>query len=561
MANIIPKLTDTQIDKIRSIAEQKVYKALDTQIPDNWLVIHSLEFVMTTSSQYNSHGDREADFVIFAPEYGILVIEVKGGGISYNNQIPQWYSTDKNQIRHEIKNPLQQAKNVKYEIRRHMKKELPNKRLLIEYGALFPDISDANILVNPSAPIDIMGIRENLNDLKSWIISVFNYWSGREPIFDPLGVMGLNVVKRIYGNEVSIQPSLALLIEDEIEKQIILTNRQKNILRQLKRRKEAIIEGGAGTGKTVLALDHAQTLAKQGLKVLFLCYNEKLGNVLKEKSQGIDNLHSMNFHEFCSWRIRQVKNDTNRDLLKESEINYPNENKFDVLMPDALIESYDIAPITYDVIIIDEGQDFKDEYWLAIEELRDRNTDTKLYIFQDGNQAIYASTDELPINNEPLFLFDNCRNTDPIHNLAYKYYDGVEVASSGIKGKETQFIIENSLEKQAEIIDKKIAQFINEEGIKPNDVAVIVMDNFYKAEELLKNTRNKKLWAFKEFSPKTKVLVETAKRFKGLESNIIFLWILDSSQMDEKLLYVSISRARFRLFIVGDEDVQKINYE
>jgi len=157
-----------------------------------------------------------------------------------------------------------------------------------------------------------------------------------------------------------------------------------------------------------------------------------------------------------------------------------------------------------------------------------------------------------------LFLFDNCRNTDPIHNLAYKYYDGLEVASSGIKGKETQFIIENSLEKQAEIIDKKIAQFINEEGIKPNDVAVIVMDNFYKAEELLKNTRNKKLWAFKEFSPKTKVLVETAKRFKGLESNIIFLWILDSSQMNDKLLYVSISRARFRLFIVGDENIESI---
>ena len=242
MANIIPRLTDSQISQIRSKAEQKVYKVLDTQLPENWLVIHSLEFVMTTSSQYNSHGDREADFVIFAPEYGVLVIEVKGGGISYNNQIAQWYSTDKNQIQHKIKNPLKQAKDVKYEIQRHLKKELPNKRLLIEYGALFPNIDNANTLVNPSAPIELMGTRENLNDLKSWIISVFNYWSGKEPIFDQLETMGLNVVKRIYGNEVSIQPSLALLIEDEIEKQIILTNRQKDILRQLKRRKEAIIE-------------------------------------------------------------------------------------------------------------------------------------------------------------------------------------------------------------------------------------------------------------------------------------------------------------------------------
>ena len=556
MANIIPKLTDAQISKIEPKSEQKVYKALYEQLPNDWLVVHSLEFIKQTS-KHNSHGDREADFVIFAPKYGVLVIEVKGGGIEYDEQIRQWYSIDRYKKRHEIKNPLGQAKDAKYEIRNHLAQR-GKRNILIAHGALFPDISNVNVLSNPSISNEILGGSDKLIDLKTWIISIFDYWGGEQPNYNPLKISGINIANQLYGKQVTIQPSLASRIEEEIEQQIILTNQQKAILRQLKRRKEAIIEGGAGTGKTVLALDHAQILAKQGLKVLLLCYNEKLGNVLKEKSQGIDNLHSMNFHEFCSWRIRQVENNTNRDLLKESEINYPNEDKFDVLMPDALIESYDIAPITYDVIIIDEGQDFKDEYWLAIEELRDRNTDTKLYIFQDGNQAIYASTDELPINNEPLFLFDNCRNTDPIHNLAYKYYDGLEVASSGIKGKETQFIIENSLEKQAEIIDKKIAQFINEEGIKPNDVAVIVMDNFYKAEELLKNTRNKKLWAFKEFSPKTKVLVETAKRFKGLESNIIFLWILDSSQMDEKLLYVSISRARFRLFIVGDENIESI---
>jgi len=558
MANIIPRLTDTQINKIRSTAEQEVYKALDVQIPNNWLIIYSLEFVMTTSSHYNSHGDREADFVIFAPEYGVLVIEVKGGGISYNNQMPQWYSTDIDKNRHEIKNPLKQAKDVKYEIQRHLKKELPNKQLLISHSALFPDIDNAIRLVNPSAPIELMGTRKNLNDLKSWIISVFDYWSGKEPIFDPLENMGLNVVKRIYGNEVSIQPSLSLLIEDEEAKQIILTKQQKIILRQLRTRKEAIIEGGAGTGKTLLALDHAKNLAKEGLSILFLCYNEKLGEFLKRESNSIENLDSMNFHEFCSWRILQVKDDTGRDLEEESRNDYPTGNKFDILMPNALINSYEIAPIQYDVIIIDEGQDFKNEYWFAIEMLKDMQEDTKLYIFKDGNQAIYTNNCELPITPESLNLFDNCRNTDPIHNLAYKYYNGIEVSSSGIEGKETPFIIDSSIEKQAILIDKKVAQLINEEGIKPKEIAVIVMSDFYKAEELLRKSRNKKFWAFKEFSPQDKVLVETARRFKGLESNIIFLWILDSSNMSDKMLYVSISRARFRLFIVGDEGIESI---
>lgn len=556
MANVIPKLTHTQISKIEPKSEQKVYKALYEQLPDSWLVVHSLEFVKKTS-QYNSHGDREADFVIFAPEYGVLVIEVKGGGVECDGQTRQWYSIDKYQNKHEIKNPLSQAKDAKYEIRNHLE-QMGKRNILIAHGALFPDISNISAVSNPAIPHSILGGSDKLIDLKTWIISIFKYWSGEQPNYNPLEASGVNIASQIYGKQVTIQQSLASKIETEIEQQIILTNQQKSILRQLRKRKEAIIEGGAGTGKTVLALDHAQTLAKQGLKVLLLCYNEKLGNKLKEKSQGIENLHPMSFHQFCNWRIKQVENDTNRKLLEESAINYPNEDKFNVLMPDALINSYDLSPITYDVIIIDEGQDFKDEYWLAIEELRDSNNDTKLYIFQDGNQAIYASADELPINSEPLFLFDNCRNTEPIHQLAYQYYQGEEIEAPKIDGEPTQYIVKGSLEQQAFEIDKKVAELIHREDIKSKDIAVIVLDSFNTAQELLEKTKNSKIWAFKEFFPQSKVLVETAKRFKGLESKIIFLWILDSSNMSERMLYVSISRARFRLWIVGDDDIKKI---
>jgi DNA helicase IV len=139
--------------------------------------------------------------------------------------------------------------------------------------------------------------------------------------------------------------------------------------------------------------------------------------------------------------------------------------------------------------------------------------------------------------------------------LAYQYYQGEEIEAPNIDGEATQYIVKGSLEQQALEIDKKVAELIHKEDIKPKDIAVIVMDNFNTAQELLEKTKNSKIWAFKEFSPQSKVLVETAKRFKGLESKIIFLWVLDSSNMSEKMLYVSISRARFRLWIVGDEKV------
>jgi hypothetical protein len=559
MANIIPVLSDLQIEKIPSRAEQKVYKSLAEQLPNDCLIVHSLEFIKQTS-KFKSHGDREADFVIFSPRYGVLVVEVKGGGIEYDKSIDQWYSIDRKSNKHEIKNPARQAKDAKYEIRNHLQYRLGNKNILLAHAVMFPDIENAASLISPDMPINIIGTNKSIINLEKWITEVFDYWAGEQPVHDTLGKNGIKVAEQIYGKQVSIRPSLRSAIEEEIQKQIELTNQQKNILRQLKRRKNAVIEGGAGTGKTVLALDQAQTLAVQGLKVLFLCYNQKLGNALKVKSQHIENLHSMSFHEFCSWRNRQVKSNTGRDLIEESEISYPGEDLYDVLMPDALINSYDLAPIQYDVILIDEGQDFKPEYWLAIEMLQDQHEDTKLFIFQDCNQAIYTNSNDPPIDCEPLFLFDNCRNTKYIHNSAYQYYKGTEVDAPDLEGEPVQLIEKDSLELQAKEIDNKISRLINTENIDPEDIAVIVMGQFHEARLLLENTKNSHLWAYKEFSPASKVLVETEKRFKGLESKIIFLWILDEESISDKLLYVSISRARFRLWVIGTIPIiQKTN--
>ena len=455
MANIIPVLSADQIKAIPSSAEQKIYKALAEQLPNDCLIVHSLEFIKQTS-RFKSHGDREADFVIFSPRFGVLVVEVKGGGIEYDNSTDQWYSIDQKNNKHEIKNPIRQAKSAKYEIRSHLQQRLGSKKLLFAHAVMFPDIENSSPLVSPNMPINIIGDNRHIIDLNNWVTDIFHYWMGEQPVNDALGENGVKVAEQIYGKQVSIRPSLRSALEKEVQKQIELTNQQKNILRQLKRRREALIEGGAGTGKTVLALDHAQTLAEQGLKVLFLCYNQKLGNELKIKSQHIDNLHSMSFHEFCSWRIRQVKHNTKRDLIEESQHAYPEDDLYDVLIPDALINSYELAPIQYDVIIIDEGQDFKPEYWFAIEMLRDNYEDTKLYIFQDSNQAIYTNSNDLPIDCEPLFLFDNCRNTKYIHKYAYQYYQGIEVNIPDLEGEPVRLIEKASLELQAKEIDNTI---------------------------------------------------------------------------------------------------------
>ena len=158
MANIIPILSEKQISEIPSRAEQKVYKSLEGQLSNDCLVIHSLEFIKQTS-KYKGHGDREADFVIFSPRLGVLVVEVKGGGIEYDKSIRKWYSIDRNNKKYEIKNPAQQAKDAKYEIRSHLKQKMGHKNILFAHAVLFPDIDNATPLSSPDIPINIIGTK------------------------------------------------------------------------------------------------------------------------------------------------------------------------------------------------------------------------------------------------------------------------------------------------------------------------------------------------------------------------------------------------------------------
>lgn len=552
-AELLPHLSEHDILDIPSAAEQEVYRALRDQLPSTWLVIHSLEFIKETKTK--KHSDREADFVIFAPEFGILVVEVKGGGVEYVKKFDKWYSIDRHGEKHEIKNPVRQAKEAKYEIARHMSNRLGKKQLLLAHAALFPDVYNVSQLASVDIPPEIIGGSKSLDSLENWIQSVFSFWAGNGPSYKALGSIGINAAKSVFGKSVSVNASLKTAIEKETKRQIELTKQQKTILRQLKRRKSALIEGGAGTGKTVLALDHAVSLASSGRKVLFLCYNQNLANSIKKKVLGVESLHAMSFHEFCSWRTRQAKRDTGRDLLAESKVNNQDANLYNVLMPDALINSYSVSPVLYDSIIIDEGQDFKDEYWLAVELLLDGNPEANFYVFQDCNQAIYTKCDFIPISSEPLYLFDNCRNTKEIHRFAYRYYRGLETEESDIDGEPVKFVWQPTIEQQASAIGSLVHKLIRQDSIEPEEIVLTVEGAFETAKNMLIRECKNINWSFKNADVPGSVLVETAKRFKGMESKLLIFWILDDSYLSDSLIYVATSRARLRLWVVCNEPV------
>jgi Uncharacterized conserved protein (DUF2075) len=109
-----------------------------------------------------------------------------------------------------------------------------------------------------------------------------------------------------------------------------MTRQQTRLLRAIGMRRRAMICGGAGTGKTLLAFERAREMAGSGLHTLFLCYNRALGDHLKSAASGINNLHVMTFHQLCDWRIGVALSETRKDFLAESRLAFAGADHYDI---------------------------------------------------------------------------------------------------------------------------------------------------------------------------------------------------------------------------------------
>lgn len=558
MARMVPNLDTAALDRISSKAEKTVYLALREQLPHNHLVVHSLELLGNRPGV--GPRDSEADFVVFDPDAGYLVLEVKGGGIEVDPGTGKWSSRDRHGVWHDIKDPFRQARNAKHELLRTLKNAsgwghagMPH--ITIGHAVLFPDLADTHRLVGPDRPGNIMGGRNELEDAAVWIQCVMSFWVSKSEMSNSLGELGMRVVESTFCKKVRVDVPLSFVLKDESSRQIDLTKQQGRILASLGYRSRAAIAGGAGTGKTLLAMQHAKKLASQGRRTLLVCFNRALADFLKHEAQDIEDLDCMSFHQLCYWRSKTVRAEQGIDLLKQAENTMPTAPIYDVQYPFALAQSTEYSPFRYAAIVVDEAQDFGEEFWLPLELLLEDPDDSPLFLFFDPNQAVYKRAESFPILDPPFLLTTNCRNTDHIHRVAYQFYHGDEVFPPGIDGAPHRVLTSNSIDAQAKQIQTQVSELISRESVSPSDICILILDkdkrHYYQA---LKNIGRpaQSNWSFeKHWVPQT-VLVDTARRFKGLESMIVFLWGFENilPDRDRELLYVGLSRARSRLFLV-----------
>ena len=564
MATMIPELSELQLNALNSKAEAKAYRAFRDHLSADYVVFFQVGWILRREDE--NARDGEADFLISHAERGYLCIEVKGGGIGFDAKTGEWASIDRHGEKHSIKDPVRQALHEKYSVLTKLNenprwRELRISNVTRGHAVFFPDVGAKRPLVKTDLPEQLIGGVDDLVSPQPWIEGVFGYWGNQEKSQIPLGSKGLAILREVFARSFEVRPLLSSYLKEEEQRRIRLTTDQSRILDQLRSRRRVAISGGAGTGKTLIAVEKARRLAAEGFKTLLTCFNRQLADHLAELCKPVNGLDVMSFHQLCHRYIERAKQLSGNDLLDEAKKAYPGKDRFLVHYPNALAYSLDVVEDRYDALVCDEGQDFSEDFWMPLEMLLTDYEKSPIYVFFDDNQNLYSRASSFPIKDEPFALTANCRNTDRIHEAAYRFYRGEGVVPPGIEGEPVATIEAPSFKAQATKIHAKIVDLITKDRIPAGDIAILILSNeqktdYYEAiRHLALPAPNK--WIEEGWQTKETLLLDTVSRFKGLEAPIVFLWGLDgkSVERNREQFYVGLSRAKSLLFVCGAPEV------
>ena len=533
----------------RRQAEIRVYDRLRDQL-EGFTVFYHCPWYDENAARGSRDG--EADFVVAHPHWGFVVLEVKGGIVSRDENTRIWRSRNKQGHVFEIKNPVEQALVSKHVILRKLRDTWRGKTPFIraKHGVVLPDSGQprsANAL-GADMPLEIFAFTEDMDQLGAKVVKILMTEPAQsETRYGNLGEHGIEILHQLFDRGFELDVGLAALLAADENKILRLTEQQNTYLDLTKTQRRAIFTGGAGTGKTTLAIEKSTRLAQEGAEVLLLCFNNALSAYLLSQVKSSSNITASSFHKFCLSAIARSGISFNHE--GDSDRRY-----FDKILPEALLAALSADDdLRYDAIVVDEGQDFLESWWEPLL-LTLKDTDGTFFVFKDDNQRIYRGTSKkIPgFETDPLHLSINFRNTRSIFRATEKYYEGGDIRPGGPEGKEIEWC-PTKLGDEAKEIERTINRLINIEGIPEHDIVVLCACAREKSVLAPGESIGRYETAFSEdFSGKS-IRFDSIHRFKGLESKVVILTDMDGAVASSELMYVGLSRARLLLFVVASE--------
>ncbi|MDC0714294.1 NERD domain-containing protein/DEAD/DEAH box helicase [Stigmatella sp. ncwal1] len=550
MARFIPEIASTDIVHD---SERVVYEAL-RGLPTGFVVLHSFPWLRPTRDLAGEPlREGEADFVILHPERGLLVLEVKGGKPELTGRT--WSRGGK-----ELRDPFDQARKSRYALLDAIE-ERTRKRVhrgIFAHGdvVVFPHARFSGTLPVNSDP-HILVDASSLPMLPARIEEAFTAWARSETHLTPSqftelldALMPKLRLMRCAGAEVSA----------EYHRIVQITLDQRATLLGLLENERVLVEGTAGSGKTLLSLEFALTRADCGESVLLLCYNRHLSAWLQEQAKHDPRAHRAGalleistFHA-CARRLAQRARvdfdvpSTGEQAFWDEDVPLIMEQSLEVLRARGQAEAFD-------AIVVDEAQDFAPDWWVTIESLSRIGQAGRLYVFLDMKQSLRGVAKLPPVPLPARFrLTTNCRNTKAIAR------SGAALASIDIRllpgspsGEAPAVRRAGTAVAEAGLVLSEVRQLFLQ-GIKPQQLALIGAASHAKGS-LVRHAEVDGIPLVDDavdWRRGAGVLVTTARAFKGLEADVVVVYGLSGfgALFTPTDLYVAWTRARHRLVLV-----------
>jgi Nuclease-related domain/UvrD-like helicase C-terminal domain/Uncharacterized conserved protein (DUF2075) len=559
MARLIPGFTDEHTPP----GERDVFNLLAAG-PDDWVALHSLDL-----APWNRGLRTEIDFVVMVPDAGILCIEVK----SQDNITFDGFRWSPESI---TRSPFKQAADGRHTFYRRLTKLAPQlKSVPVVHCCIFPratfDILP-NLSVQPWESMDMRAFGQFASgaafcaDLRERIRVSISTDLNLHPLRQPLTRDQVDEFIQICVPVQRRHPDMRDAIrhrEQDLER--ILRNQQKPILLLAANNQRFVVSGGAGTGKTLIAMEVARRAAEAGRRVALLCYNQLVGRWMKERMErtppALPNL-------LCGPAIRVMAEMTGVSIPDNPPPSFW-ESALPEQIEDCLTDPEFKTTAAVDYLVLDEAQDLlsRPSIWnCLVQFLKGGIVDGSFALFGDFEHQVLAKRAVMQETLESTYksshavrwqLSENCRNYRIVGDTAVRLAGlGSQVYSdymrSGGSLENYDIVFYQDDPEQLTRLGKLLREF-KAQGYAPSDIVLL---SFRADEQSAAKRLRETGYRFRPaWQAGNQVSYASIHAYKGMESKVVILtdMLLEDQQFNRDLFYTGMTRATESVRILCDE--------
>lgn len=533
MGTLVPDLPKAKYSHGKERELDVLYR-LELSLPKAYEIFHSIAW-HSLHDDKDKHG--EIDFVVLSPLGNVLLVEVKAGEVSIaNGQMTKLYEDGLKDVGRQTS--VQFAAVIDRLNKAGLRTHVTNCLVLPDYV-----VGDQYVIKIPPERIIDATRFDQLGTLV------------KEMLADEQTTSEVERIRRFFCNQFNVTLDMRVLGEQVRTTTMRLADGLATWVPRITAPSGVIkIQGTAGSGKTQLALKLLEDAAEKSLKSLYVCYNRSLadhiGHIAPTK------VKVANFHELCVESYRQRVN----------EPDFSEQGIYDRLAEyycEAIETNVDLQS-RYQLIVLDEGQDFKPAWVAAL--LPQLTEDGKIYLLEDDSQRLYQREEFELSEGVTITCQDNFRTPGAVCHVinALGLTDQPVVSRNFYHGELPNFYTyanDREMLRETEVAVKHLLK----RGIALKDIAIISLRGLagsllIKTPQLgeftLRRPTGKYSTAGDALWTEGTLLTDSVFRFKGQSAAGIVLTEVGFETLDDKArrqLFVGLTRAQLAVEVVLTE--------